>query len=332
LALTDFAFSPATGLRNTTSYPSAPGSGTAAREQVQGRLDEVRDFINGTLQTDITEGKYNIGSSAAGTDTYIVIITNVASYAAGLEIFLLADVANTGAATVNVNSLGAVAIKKNGTTVLEDGDIPAGGIACLKHDGTNFQLLNPVKTSALTTHLADTTTMHGAVSAATANKLLIRDASGRAKVAAPSAEDDIALKSNVTTVQSNLTTHDGLTTGIHGVGASTIESILGSQSKVDTHNSNTTTAHGAVSAATANKIIIRDSNGRAKVAAPSAEDDIARKAEVDLKVTKAGDTMTGALIAQTNTDYTTAQMRNVIESTGDPSGGNNGDIWLKYTA
>jgi len=39
--------------------------------------------------------------------------------------------------------------------------------------------------------------------------------------------------------------------------------------------------HGATSSATANRIIIRDSAGRAKVAAPSASDDIARKAEVD---------------------------------------------------
>lgn len=35
--------------------------------------------------------------------------------------------------------------------------------------------------------------------------------------------------------------------------------------------------------------------------------------------------------APTNATYTTAQIRNVIESTADPSGGNNGDIWLKYT-
>ena len=49
-------------------------------------------------------------------------------------------------------------------------------------------------------------------------------------------------------------------------------------------------------------------------------------------VAKSGGTMTGALVAQTNTNYTTAQMRNVIISTADPSGGNNGDIWLKYKA
>lgn len=49
-------------------------------------------------------------------------------------------------------------------------------------------------------------------------------------------------------------------------------------------------------------------------------------------VPKSGGAMTGALVAQTNTNYTTAQMRNVIISTADPSGGNNGDIWLKYEA
>lgn len=49
-------------------------------------------------------------------------------------------------------------------------------------------------------------------------------------------------------------------------------------------------------------------------------------------VPKSGGTMTGPLVAQTNTSYTTAQMRNIIISTADPSGGNNGDIWLKYEA
>lgn len=50
------------------------------------------------------------------------------------------------------------------------------------------------------------------------------------------------------------------------------------------------------------------------------------------KVDKSGDTMTGALVAQSNTNYTTAQMRNIIISTADPSGGASGDIWIKYQA
>jgi hypothetical protein len=45
----------------------------------------------------------------------------------------------------------------------------------------------------------------------------------------------------------------------------------------------------------------------------------------------AGGTFMGVAVAQTNTSYTTRQLRNVILSTSDPSGGSNGDVWIKYT-
>lgn len=35
-------------------------------------------------------------------------------------------------------------------------------------------------------------------------------------------------------------------------------------------------------------------------------------------------------VAQNNTSYTTKQVRNIIYSTGNPSGGSNGDMWVKY--
>ncbi|NMB32689.1 MAG: hypothetical protein GX992_00390, partial [Clostridium sp.] len=43
-----------------------------------------------------------------------------------------------------------------------------------------------------------------------------------------------------------------------------------------------------------------------------------------------GGTFTGVAVAQANTSYTTRQLRNVIMSTANPSGGSNGDIWIKY--
>lgn len=48
---------------------------------------------------------------------------------------------------------------------------------------------------------------------------------------------------------------------------------------------------------------------------------------------KSGGTLTGIVAAQSNTDYTTKQIRNVILSTSEPtsSDGANGDIWIKYT-
>mgnify|MGYP002769365116 CR=1 FL=1 len=54
-------------------------------------------------------------------------------------------------------------------------------------------------------------------------------------------------------------------------------------------------------------------------------------ANISNKLDKSGGIMTGALVAQSNTNYTTRQVRNIIISTADPSGGQSGDIWLKYS-
>lgn len=54
-------------------------------------------------------------------------------------------------------------------------------------------------------------------------------------------------------------------------------------------------------------------------------------ANIANKIDKSGGTMTGALVAQTNTNYATRQVRNIIISTADPSGGQSGDIWIKYS-
>jgi hypothetical protein len=58
----------------------------------------------------------------------------------------------------------------------------------------------------------------------------------------------------------------------------------------------------------------------------------ANKADDAVVVHKSGDTMTGQLIAQNNVAYTTAQVRNIILSTSEPTSaeGANGDIWIVY--
>lgn len=45
---------------------------------------------------------------------------------------------------------------------------------------------------------------------------------------------------------------------------------------------------------------------------------------------KSGGTMTGTLTAYASTSYTRRQVRNVVMSTSQPSGGSNGDIWIVY--
>ena len=68
----------------------------------------------------------------------------------------------------------------------------------------------------LDAHMLETTA-HGATSAAMANRLIVRDESGRAQVEAPVQEADIAQKGNVDAVQVNLNVHTTNTTNPHNV-------------------------------------------------------------------------------------------------------------------
>lgn len=51
---------------------------------------------------------------------------------------------------------------------------------------------------------------------------------------------------------------------------------------------------------------------------------------ISTKAPLASPAFTGSATVAAGTDYTTAKLRNVILSTENPSGGNNGDIWIKY--
>lgn len=56
--------------------------------------------------------------------------------------------------------------------------------------------------------------------------------------------------------------------------------------------------------------------------------------KINNKLNTSGGTMTGKLVAQSNTDYTVRQVRNIFLSTSEPTAadGQNGDIWFVYDA
>ncbi len=68
--------------------------------------------------------------------------------------------------------------------------------------GTDGLVAIPISSNVMYDHTANTTTAHGAVSAATASKHVVRDASARAKFAAPGASGDALIKgTRVTTAE-----------------------------------------------------------------------------------------------------------------------------------
>lgn len=97
----------------------------------------------------VQKGTFEYVASTTGSDTYVATMVPVpAALVAGMQVRVKFTTANTGACTLNLNSLGATAIKLSDGTDPLDGDIAAGGVRTLIYDGTNFVLqLNPVRAS-----------------------------------------------------------------------------------------------------------------------------------------------------------------------------------------
>jgi hypothetical protein len=94
----------------------------------------------------VADSALTYAGTSAGTDTITATLSPaITAYVTGQRYHFKAGGTNTGAATINFNSVGAASIKKgpDGATALAAGDITTGGIYTVEYDGTNFQLLNP---------------------------------------------------------------------------------------------------------------------------------------------------------------------------------------------
>lgn len=97
----------------------------------------------------IQDGDYLEIASVAGTDTITGSVSPaITAYAAGQTFRFVAAGANTGAATLNLNSVGAVAIEKR-QAALAAGDIASGDTVEVYYDGSTFQMLSPIRTEPL---------------------------------------------------------------------------------------------------------------------------------------------------------------------------------------
>ena len=96
------------------------------------------------LKNNATMGAVNFAVDSGSTDTYaITIFPAPTAYKQGMVVTFKANTANTGAASLNVNSLGAITIVKGVSTTLANNDILASMYCHCVYDGTNFVLINP---------------------------------------------------------------------------------------------------------------------------------------------------------------------------------------------
>lgn len=80
-------------------------------------------------------------ADAGASDTYVITLSPVpTAYFTGQIVEFKANTANTGACSLNVNGLGAIAIKLNGADP-QDNTISAGAYLMVQYDGTNFNII-----------------------------------------------------------------------------------------------------------------------------------------------------------------------------------------------
>ena len=87
--------------------------------------------------------------TSSGTNTVTASATPaIAAYAAGQTFRFKAGGTNTGAVTLNLNSLGAKAVQKRGAALVA-GDITANNVVTVVYDGTQFQMTSPAAAAVI---------------------------------------------------------------------------------------------------------------------------------------------------------------------------------------
>jgi hypothetical protein len=116
---------------------------TAARDYALPDADAA--IFTDKTKADVLQAA-EFAADAGANDTYVITLAPaITAYVTGARYRFKANTANTGAATLNINALGAKTIKKvDGgiTTDLDSNDIRAGQWVEVCYDGTNLQMLS----------------------------------------------------------------------------------------------------------------------------------------------------------------------------------------------
>lgn len=102
--------------------------------------ENQRLVVNAKL---INNGAFNYGSDAGSNDAYAISIPGITVYVTGMQVTFKTNTANTGACTININSLGAKSLKIKHDQDPGDNYIESGSIVMAVYDGTYFQMIQP---------------------------------------------------------------------------------------------------------------------------------------------------------------------------------------------
>jgi hypothetical protein len=191
-------------------------AGTTARaSDINNIGDEIETGLDKLpTELELKEGKIQYVTATGVADAYVVTSTYPrTAYTDGMLIVFKvpAGAANTGACTVNVDGLGAKSIVRADSSTPSAGDLPAGGIAELRYDGTNFVMMQYPATDANNT-AADAAAAAASAAAASTSETNAAtsesNASGSASAASTSETNAAASAAAASTSETNAATSE----------------------------------------------------------------------------------------------------------------------------
>lgn len=123
-----------------TRYPPSTGPGSTWAQTVADTLAQLASFASVPL------------TGVAGTNTITAssVAMPLTSLVAGMKFTLVPAAGNTGAVTLNIDGLGAIALKDAGGSALASGRLQTSIIEHVYYNGTEFRLLTAQLATGLT--------------------------------------------------------------------------------------------------------------------------------------------------------------------------------------
>ena len=117
------------------------------------------------------EGALDYAVTGGSSNAYAVnLMPALDAYITGMPFYFKASFTNTGAATMNINGLGAISLKKNLSDDLIAGDIVSGQLYVGMYDGTNIIVINMPRVAAAKSNFPDN---YGLAASVSSNALTI---------------------------------------------------------------------------------------------------------------------------------------------------------------
>ncbi|ABS69701.1 Tail Collar domain protein [Xanthobacter versatilis] len=110
--------------------------------------DADRAQIAEVLRRLVQQGIWTYAAAGGTANALTLAVTPAPTLATGLSLLIKVATSNTGAATLNINGGGALAIVRRDGSALQAGDLPAGGMVQISYDGAAWQLVHTPQSGA----------------------------------------------------------------------------------------------------------------------------------------------------------------------------------------